>query len=112
MLKPMSRIAKIVMVFATAHMHPASSAQIIKCGARCTSVRMDDVPTINAGKLHRAIKTPITMMSEMTIGDTPRETSLVGASAVPSHAPAVNPQSTPNACSFLLREASWTAPAS
>ena len=42
------------------------------------------------------------MISEMTIGDTPRETSLVGASAVPSHAPAVNPQSTPNACSFLL----------
>ena len=107
MLKPMSRIAKIVMVFATAHMHPASSAQIIRCGARRTSVRIDDVPTINAGKLHRAMNTPITMMSEMTIGDTPRETSLVGASAVPSQAPAVNPQSTPNAWSFFTREASW-----
>src|SRR5216684_8727840 len=33
MLKPMSRIAKIVSVLATAQRHPASSAQITRCGA-------------------------------------------------------------------------------
>ena len=31
------------------------------------------------------------MINEITIGETPMETNLVGASAAPSHAPAVNP---------------------
>ena len=49
--------------------------------------RMDDVPRIKAGRLQRARKTPMTMTSEMTIGDRPTVTSFVGASAAPSHAP-------------------------
>ena len=51
MLNPMSLIAKIVSVFATAHMDPASKAQTIRCGERCTSARMEDVPIAKAGKL-------------------------------------------------------------
>ncbi len=110
MLNPMSRIAKIVSVFATAHMDPASKAQTIRCGERCTSARMEDVPIIKAGKLHRARKTPTTMISEITSGETPMETSFVGASAVPSQAPAVKPQSTPKACNFFARQSFWTTP--
>ena len=97
MLSPMSRMAKIVMVFATAQRHPASSAQIIRCGVRRMSARIDEVPRISAGRLQRARKTPTTMISEITIGDTPMATSLVGASAAPSHAPAANPQRIPSA---------------
>ncbi len=109
MLNPMSRIAKIVSVFATAHKQPANSAQIIKCGARSTSARTDDVPRANAGKLHRARKTPTTIISEITIGDTPIETSLVGASAAPSQAPAVKPQSMPSSCRRRCRTGSCGA---
>src|SRR5277367_5473659 len=101
MLRPMSRIAKMVSVLATAHKHPARSAQIIKCGARCTSARTDDVPSISAGRLQRARKTPTTIINEITIGETPRETNLVGASAAPSHAPAVKPQRMPSSCRLL-----------
>ena len=45
-------------------------------------------------------------MSEITIGETPMETSFVGASAAPSHAPAVKPQRMPSNCSFRGREPS------
>ncbi len=103
MLKPMSRMAKIVIVFATAHMHPARRAQMMRWGARRRSARMDEVPRIKAGKLQRARKTPMTMTSEMTTGDMPTATSLVGASAAPSHAPAVRPDKMPNTCSFRRR---------
>src|SRR5690349_20243543 len=64
MLKPMSRMAKMVKVLATAHKQPARIAQMIKCGARRTSARTDEVPRIKAGRLQRARKTPTTMMSE------------------------------------------------
>src|ERR1700730_9675637 len=105
MLKPTSRMAKIVMVLATAHRHPAKTAQIRRCGARRMSAWIDDVPRINAGTLQRARKTPITMISEMTMGEIPTETSLVGASAAPSHAPAAKPESMPNVCNLRAREA-------
>src|SRR5712664_2868510 len=106
MLKPMSRMAKIVSVLATAQRHPARSAQMIRCGARRTSARTDEVPRIKAGKLQRARKTPITMMSEITIGETPMETSFVGASAAPSQAPAVKPERMPSNCRLRAREVS------
>src|SRR5712691_3031034 len=109
MLKPMSRIAKMVSVFATAQRQPARSAQIIRCGARRTSARTEEVPRINAGKLQRARKTPTTMMSEITIGETPIETSFVGASAAPSQAPAVKPERMPSTCNLRARDVSWTA---
>src|ERR1700730_7204200 len=105
MLKPMSRMAKIVNVFATAQMHPASTAQMIKCGARRTSARTEEVPRISAGTLHRARKTPITMISEITTGEIPTDTNFVGASAAPSQAPAVKPESMPTTCSLRAREA-------
>jgi hypothetical protein len=35
------------------------------------------------------------MLSDITTGDNPRVTSFVGASAAPSHAPAVRPHSIP-----------------
>src|SRR5215475_9422534 len=108
MLNPTSRIAKIVSVFATAQMHPASSAQINRCGVRFTSARIDDVPKISAGTLHRARKTPITMISEITTGEIPTVTSFVGASAAPNHAPAVNPDTNPTTCNFFARLLSVT----
>jgi hypothetical protein len=86
-------------------MHPAKTAQIIKCGARRTSARIEEVPKIKAGTLHRARKTPITMISEITTGEIPTDTNFVGASAAPSQAPAVKPERIPTICSFRLREA-------
>jgi len=98
-------MAKIVNVLATAQIHPASTAQIIKCGARRTSARIDEVPKIKAGTLHRARKTPITIISEITTGEIPTDTNFVGASAAPSQAPAVNPDKIPTTRSFRAREA-------
>src|ERR1700716_1041085 len=71
MLNPTSRMAKMVNVFATAQIQPASTAQIIKCGARRTSAPIDEVPKIKAGTLHRAKKTPITIINEITTGEIP-----------------------------------------
>jgi len=51
------------------------------------------------GSVHRATNTPVTMQSEIKNGESPTVTSLVGASAAPSHAPAANPESTPSAWS-------------
>jgi hypothetical protein len=97
------------MVFATAHKHPASTAHTSRCGALRTSARTEDVPKISAGTLHRARKTPITMISEITIGEIPTVTNLVGASAAPNHAPAVKPDKIPSSCNFLARELSCAA---
>jgi hypothetical protein len=41
------------------------------------------------------------MQSETANGERPVFTSFVGASAAPSHTPAVNPQITPNPCSDI-----------
>src|SRR5262250_1514606 len=98
MLRPMSRIAKTVSVLAT--------AQMMRCGARRTSARTEEVPRMSAGRLQRARKTPMTMMSEMAMGEMPMETSLVGASAAPSQAPAAKPERMPRSCSFFAREMS------
>src|SRR6266571_4280325 len=47
MLSPISRMARMVSVLATAQRQPARTAQIIKCGARRTSARTDEVPSIS-----------------------------------------------------------------
>ncbi len=59
------------------------------------SARIWLVPRIRAGRLQRARKTPTTIKSETTRGDTPSFTSFVGASAAPSQAPAPKPQRMP-----------------
>src|SRR5579859_2086728 len=93
----------MVSVLATAHMHPASTAQMTRCGACPISARTCAVPRMNAGTLQRARKTPSTMMSETVIGEIVGLTSLMGASAPPSHAPAANPQKMPTACRLRSR---------
>jgi hypothetical protein len=45
----------------------------------------------------------------MTIGETPMETSFVGASAAPSQAPAAKPETMPSSWSFFARDASGIA---
>src|SRR6266704_5142670 len=105
MLNPMSLIAKMVSVLATAQRQPASAAQTTRCGAWRTSARTADVPRSSAGRLQRARNTPSTIVSEMTTGEMPSATILVGASAAPSQAPAVNPLSTPTSCSRRSRTA-------
>ncbi len=56
------------------------------------------VPFSSVGKVHRAVKTPATIHNEIANGEKPEFTSFVGASAAPSHTPAVNPQITPRPC--------------
>src|SRR5205809_558971 len=70
---------------------------------------MEAVPRTRAGKLHRARKTPMTMMSEITRGEIPMETSFVGASAAPSQEPAVKPERIPSSCSLRERAVSEAA---
>src|SRR3954451_6085312 len=53
---------------------------------------------MRVGIVQRARNTPTTIASETTMGETPIVTSLVGASAAPSQAPAVKPHSTPSPC--------------
>src|SRR5260370_14050391 len=60
---------------------------------------------MNAGTLQRARKTPSTMMKETVIGEMSGLTSLMGASAPPSQAPAANPQKMPRACRLRRRVA-------
>src|ERR1700722_3957643 len=95
----------MVSVLATAHMHPASTAHTIKCGAWRTSLRIWDVPRMNAGTLQRARKTPNTMIRDTVMGAMSGLTSLIRASAPPSQAPAANPQKMPRACSERKRVA-------
>src|SRR5215470_5945693 len=93
----------MVSVLATAHMHPARMAQTTRCGAWATSVRICAVPRTRAGTLHRARKTPQTITRETAIGEISGLTSLMGASAPPSHAPAAKPQNMPKACRLRSR---------
>src|ERR1035441_8751425 len=86
-------------------MHPASTAQTTKCGACRTSLRTCEVPRMNAGTLQRARKTPNTMMRETVMGEISGLTSLMGASAPPSQAPAAKPQKMPKACRLRRRVA-------
>src|SRR5579864_95729 len=95
----------MVSVLATAHMHPASTAHTIRCGAWRTSLRTCEVPRTKAGTLQRARKTPNTMMRETVMGEISGLTSLIGASAPPSQAPAAKPQKMPRACSDRKRVA-------
>src|SRR5256885_11706864 len=73
-------------------------AQRIRWEARRASARIELAPRMRAGRLQRARKTPTTMTREMTIGERPRVTSFVGASAAPSQAPAVSPEKIPRSC--------------
>src|SRR3989442_5199231 len=106
MESPMSLIAKIVSVFATAHKQPARAAQTMRWGACRTSSRTAAVPRTRAGRLQRARNTPSTIMKEITTGGMPSVTSLVGASAAPSHAYAANPERVPTRCSRRSRAGS------
>ena len=105
----MSLIAKIVSVLATAQRQPASIAHTTRCGAWRTSSPMAAVPRNSAGTLQRARNTPTTIMREMTTGEMPSVTILVGASAAPSQAPAVNPEARPTSWSRRSRPASTAA---
>src|SRR5215469_7594004 len=96
----------MVSVLATAHMHPAKRAQTTRCGACRISLRTCAVPRTKAGTLQRARKTPETMTSETVIGEMLGFTSLIGASAPPSHAPAANPQKMPSDCRLSSRAVS------
>src|SRR5579884_4497975 len=58
------------------------------------------------GTVQRATNTPATIPSEIRNGENPSVTSLVGASAAPSHAPAASPHATPTRCSE--RDAAFT----
>src|SRR5579885_2570086 len=60
---------------------------------------------MKAGTLQRARKTPQTITSETVMGEICGLTSLIGASAPPSQAPAANPQKMPRACSERRRPA-------
>src|SRR5579864_2719063 len=84
-------------------MHPARIAQTTRWGAWRTSFRTCEVPRTNAGTLQRARKTPQTMMSDTVIGEMSGLTSLIGASAPPSHAPAAKPQKIPSDCRLRSR---------
>src|SRR5229473_2372535 len=106
MLSPMSLIAKIVRVLATAHRHPARIAQTTRWGAWRTSAPIADVPRSRAGRLQRARNAPTTIAREITTGERPRATILVGASAAPSQAPAAKPLTTPASCRRRRRAAS------
>src|SRR5262245_23666512 len=109
--RPTSRIACTVSVFATAQSAPASSAHTTRCGVRSRSARTPAVPRSSAGRLQRARNTPSTIISEIATGGMPSVTSLVGASAAPSHAPAVTPERTPTAWRRERRAASTRATA-
>src|SRR5579871_1237 len=95
----------MVRVLATAHIAPARIAQTTRCGACRTSLPTWETPRRKAGTLHRARKTPKTIMRDTVIGETSGLTSLIGASAPPSHAPAAKPQKIPSACRLRRREA-------
>src|SRR5216684_2844503 len=99
---PTSRIAKTVSVFATAHNAPARRAHTIKCFFCMRSANTYPVPFSSVGKVQRAVKTPATIHNEIANGENPEFTSFVGASAAPSHTPAVKPQITPKPCSDNL----------
>src|SRR5271157_3946763 len=71
-------------------------------------MRIWDVPRMRAGRLQRARKTPRTIKSETTSGETPSFTNFVGASAAPNQAPAPKPQRIPTSCN-LRRRADSTA---
>src|SRR5579864_1651853 len=58
---------------------------------------MCDVPRTRAGTLQRARNTPQTITSETVMGEISGLTSLIGASAPPSQAPAAKPQNIPSA---------------
>jgi len=69
-----------------------------RCLLAARSAKTYREPLSRVGIVQRAVKTPATMHSEIANGDRPELTSLVGASAAPSHTPAANPQATPRPC--------------
>src|ERR1035437_7775213 len=95
MVSPTSRMAKTVSVLATAHSIPARIAVSSRCRFLLRSANTDCVPLSSVGTVQRAVNTPATLHSEIAYGDRPELTSLVGASAAPSHTPAASPHATP-----------------
>src|SRR5579884_1721342 len=100
--KPTSRIANTVKVLATAQRAPASNAHTIRCFFRIRSATTYRVPLSSVGKVQRAVNTPATIHREIANGERPVLTSLVGASAAPSHTPAPSPQRTPSPCRLAV----------
>src|SRR5256714_13539362 len=96
----------MVSVLATAQRQPATMAHTTRWGACRTSAPIAAVPRKSAGRLQRARNTPTTIASEITTGDRPSTTILVGASAAPSQAPAVRRLATPASCSRRRRDGS------
>ena len=84
---------------------PARMAQMMRCGAWRTSALTAEVPWSRAGTLQRARKTPHTITSETVTGLRPMDTSLAGASAAPSQAPAAMPLRRPAVRSARRRQA-------
>ncbi len=93
---PTLRMAKTVSVLATAQSMPARIAQTIRWAFSRRSAQIYPVPLRTVGTVQRATNTPATIPSEMMNGEKPTVTSLVGASAAPSQAPAPSPQVTPS----------------
>src|SRR2546428_1070079 len=85
MASPMSLIAKMVRVLATAQRQPASAAQITRWGVWRTSSPTAAGPRTRAGRPQRARNTPRTIIDEKVTGGAPRVQSLGGALAAPSH---------------------------
>src|SRR4051812_43933662 len=98
MARPTSRMANTVSVLATAHNMPAMMAVGMRWRLAARSEKTLRVPLTSVGRDQRAVKTPATMHSEIAKGERPVLTSLVGASAAPSHTPAPRPHSTPRPC--------------
>src|SRR5205085_5223160 len=98
MASPTSRMANTVSVFATAHNIPAMMAVGMRWRFWRRSENTLRVPLTSVGSDQRAVNTPATMHREIAKGERPVLTSLVGASAAPSHTPAPRPHSTPSPC--------------
>ncbi len=95
----------MVSVLPTAHSIPASSAHTIRCGLARKSSNRNPVPFSSVGTVQRATNAPITIPMEMMNGENPAFTSLVGASALPSHTAADSPQNTPSLCNEIVDRA-------
>jgi len=73
-----------------------------RSGALSPSSRRDVTRSLQQRRnVHSRLNTPATIQSEIATGEKPAFTSFVGASAAPSHIPAVKPHSTPSLCNAL-----------
>src|SRR5215469_15745940 len=107
--RPTLRTANMVRVLATAHSIPPSTAQTIRCGLSNRSSSTNPVPFKTVGSVQRVTNAPITIPMEMSNGENPSVTSLVGASALPSQTAADSAQITPSLCKEMVDRTGATA---